>query len=316
MALNIYSIILHVCCFLLAGTVVFLSVMLKRLKAKTQTALEAAEPYIISAEEKSLIDKIEQGFKNGEFKMYLQFVVDNKTKSIVSAEALSRWETAEGEIIYPGKYLPAMEKAGLITKLDYYMFEKACKKLAEWKDTEFANISISCNFTRTTISENEFVTRLKDISDKYYFNKSKLIIEITEASIETNLELATTNILRAKELGFRIALDDIGSGHTSLKNLCEYPIDIVKIDREILLLASSTKAKKLFIGIISLAHCLNLSVVCEGVETDDQNSFVSRSDCDFIQGWYYSKGLSEEKAEAFAKEYAIKLITGAATSMG
>ena len=189
----------------------------------------------------------------------------------------------------------------------YYMFEKACKKLAEWNGGEFGEISISCNFTRSTISEVDFREKLKTITDRYTFDRARLVIEITEDSIEKNLDVAVKNIFRVKELGFSIALDDIGSGYTSLVNLCEYPIDVVKVDREILLKANGERGKKLFYGIISLAHYLNLKVVCEGVENAEQNSFVHKSDCDYIQGWYYFKGLSEEKAEALAREYMSKL---------
>ena len=305
MDFNVYSCILHVFCLLLAAAVVFLSVMLKRSKEKVNAVLEAGN-YNVFINDKELLDDIERGLKNDEFKMYLQFIVDNKTKQIVSAEALSRWEKADGELVFPGNYIPAMEKAGMTTKLDYYMFEKACLKLSEWNETDFGAISISCNVTRSTISEEDFVTKIKDVADRYAFDKAKLIIEITEDSIEKNLDIAIKNILRARELGFCIALDDIGSGYTSLVNLCEYPLDIVKIDREILLKANGERGKKLFYGIISLAHYLNLKVVCEGVETEEQNMLVFESDCDFIQGWYYSKGLSEDKAEAFAKEYMSK----------
>ena len=128
-------------------------------------------------------------------------------------------------------------------------------------------------------------------------------VELTEDSIEKNLEVAIKNISRVKEFGFSVALDDVGSGYTSLVNLCEYPIDVVKVDRGILLRTTAERGKKLFYGIVSFAHYLNLKVVCEGVETEDQNVMVSESDCDFIQGWYYSKGLSEEDAETFAREY-------------
>ena len=291
------------CCVALAIAVVFLSVLLKKSKAKTRAALRARDRYGLKDSDRELIDAIELGMKNDEFKMYLQFIVDNKTGRITSAEALSRWERADGEIVFPGKYIPVMEKAGLITKLDYYMLDKACKRLSLWDGTEFGDYSISCNFTRSTISEEDFVSKLKDITDEYSFDRAKLIVEITEDSIERNLDVAIKNILRVKELGFSIALDDMGSGYTSLVNLCEYPIDIVKIDREILLMANGARGKKLFYGIISLAHYLNLKVVCEGVETEEQNALVNESDCDFIQGWYYSKGLFEENAESFAREY-------------
>ena len=256
--------------------------------------------------EKILINKIRYGLKNKEFKMHLQFIVDNKTKRIVSSEALSRWETSEGEVIMPGKYIGVMEKSGLITKFDHYMFESVCDKLSKWAKTDFKELTISCNFTRITISEKDFVTKIKNIADRYEFDRSKLIMEITEDSIEKNLDVARDNIIKAKELGFHIALDDIGSGYTSLISLGEYPIDIVKIDREVLLLSEKESGKKLFWGIISLMHNLNLKVVCEGVETEEQNTLVSRSDCDYIQGWYYSKALPETLAEDFYKEYMKK----------
>lgn len=259
-----------------------------------------------SSGENAILKKIGEAFEHKEFQMYLQFIVDNKKKKLASAEALSRWVNASGEIIFPGEYIGLLEKSGLIVKFDYYMFEKVCQKLSVWKDTELGDLTISCNFTRITISEKDFVDKIKEIADKYDFDRRNLVIEITEDSIEKNLNVARDNILRVKELGFSIALDDIGSGYTSLVSLCEYPIDIVKVDREILLLANEERGKKLFSGIISLAHYLNLKVVCEGVETEEQNTLVTESDCDYIQGWYYSKALSEEKAEEFAKEYMKK----------
>ena len=257
--------------------------------------------------EKILINKIRYGLKNKEFKMHLQFIVDNKTKRIVSSEALSRWETSEGEVIMPGKYIGVMEKSGLITKFDYYMFESVCDKLSKWAKTDFKELTISCNFTRITISEKDFVTKIKNIAERYEFDRSKLIMEITEDAIEKNLDVARDNIIKAKELGFRIALDDIGSGYTSLISLGEYPIDIVKIDREVLLLSEKESGKKIYLGIISLIHNLNLKVVCVGVETEEQNTLVSESDCDYIQGWYYSKALPEASAEIFYKEYMKKI---------
>ena len=253
--------------------------------------------------ERKLLKNIKKGFENQEFKMYLQFIVDSKEKKISSAETLSRWESASGETIFPGTYIGIMEKSGLITRFDYYMFEKVCQKLSEWKDSSLGDVTLSCNITRITISEKDFVEKIKEIANKYDFDRSKLLVEITEDSIEKNLVVAMLNIIEIKKLGFRIALDDIGSGYTSLISLCEYPIDVVKIDREILLLAATEKGKKLLRGIVSLAHYLNLKVVCEGVETEEQNKLVTESECDYIQGWYYSKALPECKAEEFVKDY-------------
>ena len=256
---------------------------------------------------RDLISAIEKGLRNDEFKMYLQFIVDNKTKDIVSAEALSRWETENNVLIFPGKYIGIMEETGMITTLDYQMFEKACRKLSEWVGTEFEGVTISCNFTRITISEVDFAEKIKEIASRYSFDHQKLIMEITEDSIERNFEVAKGNLFAAKELGFTVALDDIGSGYTSLKNICDYPIDLVKIDRAMLLLTNTERGKKLYHGIISLMHSLDLKLVCEGVETEEQNAFVSASGCDYVQGWYYSTALSESDAEAFAREYKLAL---------
>lgn len=254
-------------------------------------------------EEKQTTENILNGLENNEFKMYLQFIVDNKIKKIVSAEALSRWDSRENGLLAPGKYIENMEMSGLISQHDFYMFDLACCQLEKWKDSEFGDITLSCNFTRITLSEEDFIEKIKKIAERYNFDKSMLAIEITEDAIEKDRETATQNVKKCKELGFRLYLDDLGSGYTALANLCDYPIDVVKIDRDILLKTENEKGKELFAGIIALAHSLNVKVICEGVETDEQNSLVSLSDCDFIQGWFYSKALPLEECENFIDEY-------------
>ena len=190
-----------------------------------------------------------------------------------------------------------MELTGLISKHDFYMFELACRQLEKWKDTKYSHISLSCNFTRITLSEENLIDKLLMISNGYSFDKSKIAIEITEDAIEKDRETATKNVKLCKELGFRIYLDDLGSGYTSLSNLCDYPIDVVKIDRDILLKTELENGKKLFAGIIALAHNMDIKVICEGVETEEQNSFVAQSNCDYIQGFYYYKPLPNEESE-------------------
>jgi len=262
--------------------------------------------YDIKTEEKKVIESILKGIENNEFKMYLQFIVDNKTKKIVSAEALSRWDNPKKGIIGPGNFISHMEMSGLISKHDFYMFELACRQLEKWRNTEYKDISISCNFTRITLSEEDCIDTLKTILQDYNFDKSKLAIEITEDAIEKDRETAKRNVRLCKELGFKIYLDDLGSGYTSLANLCDYPIDVVKMDRDILLKTTTKRGKDLFSGIIALAHNLNISVICEGVETEEQNTLVSQSNCDYIQGWYYTKALPLEECEEFVKTHSMR----------
>lgn len=254
-------------------------------------------------EQKTFIEDILNGLKNKEFKLYIQFLLDNKTKEIVSAEALSRWDRGEKGIVMPSEYIKIAEKTGTISKLDYYMFESACIQLHKWKDTEFNDITISCNFTRITISEKNFIEHIKEIVNRYVFDKNKIIIEITEDVIEKNRDIAVSNILACKKLGFKVALDDLGSGYTSLTNLCDYPIDIVKIDRSILLKTEQKSGRDLFAGVVSLAHTLGLKVVCEGVETPEHHTYVSESDCDYVQGWYYTRPSTIQECEKFYRTY-------------
>ena len=257
-------------------------------------------------EEKKITESILSGFEKNEFKMYLQFIVDKQSKKIVSAEALSRWDSREKGLLGPGKDIANMESAGLISHHDFYMFELVCRQLQEWHETEYRDLSISCNFTRITLSEANFIEKITMIANAYRFDRKKLAIEITEDAMEKNRETATQNVRKCKELGFSVYLDDLGSGYTSLANLCDYPIDVVKIDRDILLKTDTPRGKDLFSGIVALAHSLNIKVICEGVETAEQNELVSASECDFIQGWFYSKALPTEECETFIRNYRTK----------
>lgn len=256
--------------------------------------------------EKQITQNILNGLKNNEFKMHLQFIVDNKSKKIVSAEALSRWESPQNGLVGPVNYIAHMETAGLISMHDFYMFELACRQLEKWRNTDYKDISISCNFTRITLSEEDCIDKLKEISQCYDFDKSKLAIEITEDAIEKDREIAKRNVTLCKELGFKVYLDDLGSGYTCLASLCDYPIDVVKIDRDILLKTDTERGKALLSGVIGLVHSLDIDVICEGVETVEQNTFVSQSDCDYIQGWYYAKALPLDECEAFIKNHSLQ----------
>lgn len=259
--------------------------------------------------ENTLVESIKKALVDKEFKLYLQFIVDNKTKEIISAEALSRWHHSNGKVLTPGSYIESMEEASLIDTHDYYMFDRVCNQLHDWHNTEYGGITMSCNFTRITLSESDFAEKIKQIADKYEFERSKLIIEITEDTIEKNKDVAIKNIMLCQDMGFRFALDDMGSGYTSLINLCDYPIDVVKIDRDILLKTCEKRGKDLFLGMVALSHNLGLKVVCEGVETEEQNDFATQSDCDYIQGFYYSRVHFSEEAGKFLKDYKYGIIS-------
>ena len=143
----------------------------------------------------------------------------------------------------------------------------------------------------------------EEIVNKYSFERSNLVIELTEDSLADNKAVAFQNILACKKLGFKVALDDLGSGYSSIIDLCDYPIDIIKIDRHIVAKSTTPRGNALLRGIVKLAHDLEINVLCEGVETEKENINSRNAECDYIQGYYYSHVLPQEETDAFLMKY-------------
>ena len=246
----------------------------------------------------------QEAIQNREFRMYLQFVVSKDKGAISGAEALSRWAHPQKGLLYPGSYIELMESDRTISVLDFYIFEEVCRQLERWQ-MQGKRLSISCNFARVTIDHESFIPHLQKIVEQYHFERSRLVIEITEDAMENDKEIAFVNISQCKEMGFRIALDDVGSGYTSFSDLRDYPIDIVKIDRSILTAAVNQRGIALLKGMISLAHSMQMEVLCEGVETADQADLLRQLGCDYMQGYYYYRGIPSEEANQLLREKAI-----------
>ena len=245
--------------------------------------------------------KISKALENEEFQIYLQFVFDTKKKNLCGAEVLSRWHSLEEGVLSPENYIEDMKLAGMIDKLDFYIFEKTCKMLADWKNTDFKKLYLSCNFTRTTLSQPTFLEEFEEALSKYDFDRKNLLIELTEDALVSDSSVAYKNILGIKKIGCGIALDDFGTGYTSFSDLCDYPIDVIKIDRHIVAKSVSHRGNAVLIGIIRMAHDLGISVLCEGIENEVENQKVTDAECDYIQGFLYSRVLPIENALEFYK---------------
>lgn len=247
--------------------------------------------------------KISAALENKEFQVYLQFIYDVGAKKFCGAEVLSRWHSRDEGVLSPSHYIGDMKTAGMVDKLDFYIFEKTCELLSAWKGTALERIQLSCNFTRTTLSLSTFSESFEKILHKYDFSPENLLIEITEDSLVDDRAVAYQNVLAIKKLGCRIALDDFGSGYTSFRDLCEYPIDVIKVDRDIVARSSSTRGHAVLVAIIQLAHALGIRVLCEGVETENENKKTIDAECDYIQGFMYSRVLPLENAIDFYQRH-------------
>lgn len=243
------------------------------------------------------------GMENEEFCLYLQPVVRTDDKTISGAEALVRWRHTAAEIMHPAQFLAAVEDAGHIALLDFVMFRLACKQLETWEDSG-VTASISCNFTRQTAEMPDFSARIAETAEEFRFRHENMVLEITEDIAETRNADVRRNLTRCKEMGFRIALDDVGAGVTSFADLRDYPFDILKIDRSILANAVTPKGEALLGSMIRMAHDLGMEAVVEGVETEKQYELVQRLGADTTQGFLFYRPMPDSAAtEELLKQF-------------
>ena len=237
-------------------------------------------------------------FDRREFVQFLQPIVLAENGKIFGAEGLARWRHPKFGLLYPGRFVQMMLDEGKAIDFDMYLFEESCKKLEKWKK-EGKDYRISTNFTRMSISSLDYMDRVRMIAAKYDFDHSQLVVEITEDSLEDNEDIARSNMNAVKELGFRLALDDLGSGYTFFSDLKDYPLDLVKTDREMLLDAMDEKGKALMQGLIRVCKDMGMEIICEGVENEEQYELVKMMGCDYIQGYYFYKPMSAEDAAKY-----------------
>jgi len=243
------------------------------------------------------------------FTPYVQFIVSAEDGSICGGEMLSRWQNRLYGLLNPGVYVPVLQDMGMIAAHDLLMLEEACKLLQAWT-SQGKSWFLTCNLTRITISDPSLVDRISTIAERYSFAREKLILEVTEGSLEEDKDRALQNITSLKEKGFRIALDDFSRGHTSVSNLYEYSVDLVKLDRQMILDADQeSQAASLLNEITRLCHELQIRVLAEGVETEQQARQVRTARCDYIQGYYYARPLPLRELDCFEEQYRPEKIS-------
>lgn len=248
-------------------------------------------------EERRLQADIERALTNQEFELYLQFYVDCGSHRIVGAEALSRWQHPEKGLLTPGRFIPMMEREGKISKLDYYSLEKVCTFLEELVGLGIDTFFISCNFSRDTFAAADFVDNCKKIIGQYQFPRELLIFEITESVSSKNISQLQQNTIALKEYGVKLALDDFGEGFTSFYDLQEYPIDIIKLDKSLIDNMGTERGDAILKAMIRVGHELGVTILAEGVETDDQVETITRLQCDLLQGFRFCYPLPRWEAQ-------------------
>lgn len=247
--------------------------------------------------EKEVLGEFDSAIEERQFHMFLQPQIANDN-NIVGAEALVRWIHPEKGMISPGLFIPTLEKAGLIHKLDLYMWESAARKLEEWKKCGIEKYSISVNISTKDFYYLDICDTFRKLAEKYDFDIKKLKLEITESALMENIQENMKTLDGLHALGYEIEIDDFGSGYSSLGMLKDIHADILKIDMIFLQETKNVKRSATILkNIITMSKELGMPVITEGVETKEQVDFLMTVGCDMFQGFYFARPMHVENFE-------------------
>ena len=230
-----------------------------------------------------------------EFKLFLQPKINLQTNKLGGAEALVRWVTDNGRTIYPDQFIPLFEKNGFCVHLDMYMVELVCRQIRAWMDQGVEPVPLSVNQSKLLFFETNYLEWLQRLLEKYEVPAQYITLEILEGLALKNADELNEKIMKIRKMGFKISMDDFGSGYSSLNTLGKLDIDELKLDRGFLIEASDQDNKRFTVimeHIVNLAKHLDISVVVEGVETSEDERFIKSLGCDYGQGYYYSRPIS------------------------
>lgn len=247
-----------------------------------------------------------QALKDKEFRMFLQPKMDMRTGELAGAEALVRWIPKDGTIIYPNQFIPLFESNGFCSSLDMYMVENVCRKIREWIDAGITPVPISVNQSKILFYEEDYVENLCAVLERYRIPGDLITLEILEGLAAGNIDELNEKIDQLKEKGFRISMDDFGSGYSSFNTLGKLHIDELKMDRVFLSAITGKEDERqeiIMAQVVDLAKKLRISTVAEGVETKENETLIRTLGCGYGQGYYYSRPIDEDE---FDRKYMEK----------
>lgn len=253
----------------------------------------------IAAEKVPLLKELMESIVNKEFVIYLQPKYHVKTGQINSAEVLIRYREKDGCIVSPFKFVPLLESEGLISHIDFFVMEEACRLLTKWKDTSLSDMRLALNFSRITLFEDHFFEKFCEIFQKYDLRPDQLELEITENQETLNKKQMARLLEQLKRYGFCVVLDDFGVEYSSYEFLMMASFDVLKIDKGIVQkYQKSDKGDILVEHIIEMSHAIGIQCCAEGVETDEQFEFMKKAGCHYIQGYLIDKPAAAGQFEA------------------
>jgi diguanylate cyclase (GGDEF)-like protein len=243
-----------------------------------------------------MIQNIRRAVDRNEFLLYYQPEMNISTGNLIGLEALIRWNSAEKGLIAAMDFIPFAETHNLIGFITDWVIHEVCRQIREWEDAKLKFLPVSINLPVTEFRKPDFLGGLKKIMDSYGVPPQFLELEVTESIFMDDINMTRQKLNELRSSGFQIFIDDFGTGFSSLSRLKEVPCNILKIDKSFIKFINDSPADSIIVdSIISMGHGLNMTILAEGVETENQFDFLARSDCDCMQGYLLSPPLPKER---------------------
>ena len=281
------------------------SELLSKANAAMKHAQNEKQVYYFYEDHISLTDKLfvmeyelKRAIEQDQFELYFQPLINVDTKKLIGFEALVRWNHPTAGIISPIQFIPLAEQTGLIVSLGNLIFKKACNQLKEWRNKGFTDIKINVNLSMNQFKDDYLVRNIEKTLKETEVPPEKIAIELTESTFSDDKEETITKLHQLKTLGFCIAIDDFGTGYSSLGYILDFPVDSIKIDRSFIrVLNENKKIEAIVSAINTMANTMDISVVAEGIETEEQFKTVQQLKCNVAQGYLFDRPLSKEEVE-------------------
>lgn len=258
--------------------------------------------------EQFIVNEVNRAIEEEQFEVFLQPKVNLVTELSYGAEALVRWKHPDRGMIAPNDFIPVYEKNGIIGRLDQYMWRHVCAILRRWLDEGKNPNPISVNVSRVNIYNPHLVTILKNLTTEYSIPPSLLNLELTESAFMEDQELVMKKMSDLHRLGFKIMMDDFGSGYSSLNVLKDMEVDYLKVDMKFLqqINEDNGKGEKVLVSVIRMAKLLHMPSIVEGVETAEQVEFLKCIGAEYAQGYYFARPMPVKEYEAFLEGEKIR----------
>ena len=245
-----------------------------------------------------IINYLPAAIKSGDIQVWYQPQVDYEKGRIAGAEALCRWDHSKLGWLYPYDFISTLEEAGLIFNLDSFVWETVCKDLHRWNESGLKRCA-SVNVSRDDVrADRDLPAYFMNLVQTYGLSPDQLHIEITETAYVENPEILIDTTERLRAMGFRVEMDDFGSGYSSLHMLKEVPVDRIKLDLHFLTESGDpVKSRTIVSCMVQMIHQLGMEMIAEGVETVEQADFLKDIDCSEMQGYYFYKPMPVHEFE-------------------